>query len=358
MILPCVHDITEEELLGFLAKIGEPPYRAKQIRRNLYSGLIDDPDRMTDLPAGLRAVLKRSFLFQPLVLDQQAVSGDRQTRKYLFHLPDGAPMETVLMLYDRRKTACISTQSGCSVGCAFCATGQMGLRRSLTGGEISAQVFYLERMLKADGRGLTNIVVMGMGEPFLNYEAFLSAVRQLTAADGFGFGARRITVSTVGIVPGIRRFAGEHSQVNLAVSLHAADDDLRSRLIPVNRTYPLADLFAACDEYIRETNRRLSLEWALIDGVNDSTAQAHRLADRIRKQLSKPLVHINLIPLNPTRRYPGSPANTERIEAFRGVLAEEGLACTVRLARGVDIAAGCGQLAGSVDAVSPKRPSG
>ena len=155
-----------------------------------------------------------------------------------------------------------------------------------------------------------------------------------------------MTVSTVGIIPGIRRFTREHSQVNLAISLHAADDDLRDRLVPVNRTYPLADLLAACDEYIRETNRRLSLEWALIDGTNDSPAQAHRLADRIRKSLHKPLVHINLIPLNPIRDYSGGPSPTDRIAAFRAVLEEEGLSCTVRLARGVEIGAGCGQLAG------------
>jgi 23S rRNA (adenine2503-C2)-methyltransferase len=258
-------------------------------------------------------------------------------------------VETVLMLYERRQTGCISTQSGCAVGCSFCATGQMGLRRSLTGGEIAAQALFLARLLKAEGKELTNVVFMGMGEPFLNYDAVLSAVDSLSAPDGFGFGARRMTISTVGILPGIRRFAAEHRQVNLAISLHAADDEVRDRLIPVNRTYPLTDLFSACDEYIRETNRRLSFEWALIEGVNDGTAQAHHLADRIRKTLHKPLVHINLIPLNPTRKYPGAPSPESRVSAFRAVLEEEKLACTVRLARGVDIAAGCGQLAGAVE---------
>jgi 23S rRNA (adenine2503-C2)-methyltransferase len=349
MPLPCIYDLSLADLQSALQEMGEPPFRAKQIRKNLFSGLIDDPERMTDLPAGLRAALGRAFNFRPLELERQAVSTDKQTRKFLFRLPDGAPVETVLMLYERRRTACISTQSGCTVGCAFCATGQMGFRRSLTGGEIAAQVLRLAGMLKGKSGELSNVVLMGMGEPFLNYDAVLSAVRILSAEDGFGFGARRMTVSTVGIIPGIRRFTKEHSQVNLAISLHAADDELRSRLIPINRTYPLADLFDACDEYIRETNRRLSFEWAMIDGVNDSPAQAHHLADRIRKSLRKPLVHINLIPLNPTRVYKGGPSQAARIDSFRSILSEEGLACTVRLARGVDIAAGCGQLAGAVE---------
>jgi 23S rRNA (adenine2503-C2)-methyltransferase len=349
MSLPCVYDLSLSDLQSALQEMGEPPFRAKQIWKNLYRGLVDDPERMTDLPGGLRAELGRRFFFQPLLLERQAVSTDKQTRKFLFRLPDGAPVETVLMLYERRRTACISTQSGCAVGCAFCATGQMGLLRSLTGGEIAAQVFYLARMLKGKDDDLSNIVLMGMGEPFLNHDAVWSAIQLLSAADGFGFGARRLTVSTVGIIPGIRRFTKEHSQVNLAISLHAADDALRSRLIPINRTYPLADLFAACDEYIQETNRRISFEWALIDGVNDSTAQAHHLADRIRKSLQKPLVHINLIPLNPTRKYKGTPSQAARIDSFRAVLEEERLTSTVRLARGVDIAAGCGQLAGAAE---------
>jgi 23S rRNA (adenine2503-C2)-methyltransferase len=349
MSLPCVYDLSLLDLQSALQEMGEPPFRAKQIWKNLYRGLVDDPERMTDLPGGLRVELGRRFFFQPLLLERQAVSTDKQTRKFLFRLPDGAPVETVLMLYERRRTACISTQSGCAVGCAFCATGQMGLLRSLTGGEIAAQVFYLARMLKGKDDDLSNIVLMGMGEPFLNHDAVWSAIQLLSAADGFGFGARRLTVSTVGIIPGIRRFTKEHSQVNLAISLHAADDALRSRLIPINRTYPLADLFAACDEYIQETNRRISFEWALIDGVNDSTAQAHHLADRIRKSLQKPLVHINLIPLNPTRKYKGTPSQAARIDSFRAVLEEERLTSTVRLARGVDIAAGCGQLAGAAE---------
>jgi 23S rRNA (adenine2503-C2)-methyltransferase len=343
-------DLTFPELQAFVAETGQPLYRARQIWTNLYQGPMRDPAQMTNLPNSLRAFLAERFSTDGLRTGAERLSRDRKTRKWLFYLPDGAPVEAVLMSYERRETVCISTQSGCALGCLFCATGKMGFRRSLSAGEITAQVLHLAGLLRDEGKTLTNIVLMGMGEPFLNYEAVLAALDRLTAAESFGFGARRITLSTVGIVPGIKRFAGEHTQVNLAVSLHAADDELRSRLLPINRKYPLEELFAACDEYIRATNRRLSFEWALIEGVNDSAAQAHRLAARIRKQLKKPLVHVNLIPLNPIRQYRGSPSETARVSAFQAALAKEGIACTVRLPRGVDIAAGCGQLAGETTA--------
>jgi 23S rRNA (adenine2503-C2)-methyltransferase len=349
MPLPSIYDQSLEDLQAKLKEAGEPAFRAKQIRKNVFARLIDDPARMTDLPASLRAFLGDRFDFQPLCPDRETASADKLTRKFLFRLPDGAPVETVLMRYERRQTGCISTQSGCAMGCVFCATGRMGLRRSLTAGEIAAQALYLARILRVEGRELTNVVLMGMGEPFLNYGATLAAAGLLSDADGFGFGARRMTISTVGIVPGIRRFAGEHSQINLAVSLHAADDDLRNRIVPINRTFPLADVFAACDEYIQTTNRRLSFEWALIGDVNDTPAQAHHLAERIRKQLRKALVHINLIPLNPIRGYAGSASTVARVAAFQSILEDEGLACTVRLARGTEIGAGCGQLAGAAE---------
>jgi 23S rRNA (adenine2503-C2)-methyltransferase len=349
MTQPSFYDLSPDGLQAFLQEIGEPPYRAKQIHGNIWSRLIDDPARMTDLPAGLRAELARRFDFRPLRVDRETASADGQTRKFLFRLPDDAPVETVWMRYDRRQTVCISTQSGCGMNCSFCATGRMGLRRSLTAGEIAAQALYVAGLLRAEGRGLTNLVLMGMGEPFVNYEATLAATGLLADPAGFGFGARRMTVSTVGIVPGIRRFAAERSQINLAVSLHAADDDLRDRLVPINRTYPLDEVFAACDEYIQRTNRRLSFEWALIEGVNDTAAQAHRLADRIRRQLRKPLAHVNLIPLNPTRGYSGAPSSAANVAAFQSVLDDAGVACTVRLSRGAEIGAGCGQLAGAAD---------
>jgi 23S rRNA (adenine2503-C2)-methyltransferase len=343
---PCIYDLDFPALEGQLANAGQPAYRARQVWLNLYQGLSSDPAGMTDLPGSLRSALQEQYVFEPFRLHAQISSANRKTRKFLFLLPDDSPVETVLMSYDRRETGCISMQSGCAIGCPFCATGQMGLRRSLTAGEIIAQVLHLARLLRAEDKALTNLVVMGMGEPFLNYEATMAAVDRVTNPEGFGLGARRITLSTVGIVPGIRRFAGERRQVNLAISLHAADDELRDRLVPINRSYPLAELFAACDEYIRLTNRRLSLEWALIEGVNDSAAQAHHLVSKIRKLLSKPLVHVNLIPLNPTRKYGGAPTKAARVSAFQDVLEEEGIACTVRLPRGISIGAGCGQLAG------------
>jgi 23S rRNA (adenine2503-C2)-methyltransferase len=345
---PCIYDLSQDELTALLHELGEPAFRIRQIRQHLFRGLVEDPSQMTGLPSDLRADLGRRFNFQPLRLEKRIASADRRTLKFLFLLNDGSPVETVLMLYDRRRTGCISTQSGCAAGCSFCATGQMGLRRSLSAGEIAAQVIFLARLLRAEDESLTNIVLMGMGEPFLNYDATLAAIGLLTMPDGMGFGARRITISTIGIIPGIQRFAEEHSQVNLALSLHASDDELRDRLIPISRSYPLADLFRTCDEYIRETRRRVSLEWALIDGVNDTPAQARRLGQLVRKFLHKPLVHVNLIPLNPTWKFEGAPSQAERIASFRAVLEEERLVCTVRLPRGVDIAAGCGQLAGRI----------
>jgi 23S rRNA (adenine2503-C2)-methyltransferase len=343
---PCIYDLDLSALEAYFAAHGQPAYRARQTWQKLYQTLAPGAVGMTELPAAVRTALAAEFEFQPLRLERDLVSTDRRSRKYLFLLPDGAPVETVLMSYDRRETACISTQSGCAVGCPFCATGQMGLRRSLTGGEIVAQTLHAARLLREKNNVLTNLVLMGMGEPFLNYEAVMRAVDILIHPQGFAFGARRITISTVGVIPSIRQFAEERRQVNLAISLHAADDELRDRLVPLNKKYPLTDLFSACDEYIQKTNRRLSLEWALIEGVNDGAAQAHHLAARIRRQLAKPLVHVNLIPLNPTRKYKGAPSGQDRISAFQAVLEEEGIACTTRLPRGVGIGAGCGQLAG------------
>src|SRR4030042_6089782 len=206
------------------------------------------------------------------------------------------------MRYNNRRALCISTQAGFSMGCVFCATGQMGFSRQLTSGEIVEQVIYYARQLALDHEQVTNIVVMGMGEPFHNYDATLSAIERLNNPQGFNLGARRFTISTVGLVPGIRRFTQEHSQINLAISLHAADDTLRSQLLPINKKYPLEQLFSACLEYVQVTRRRLSFEWALIQGVNDTPEQAHLLAQRLRifRIGGSILCHVNLIQLNPT----------------------------------------------------------
>jgi len=251
------------------------------------------------------------------------------------------------MRYAKRRTLCISTQAGCAMGCVFCATGQMGFKRQLTSGEIIEQVIFYARQLAMSQEQVTNIVVMGMGEPFHNYDATMSAIKRLNDPKGYNLGARRFTISTVGLVPGIRRFTSEHSQINLAISLHAADDVLRSKLLPINKKYPIQELISACLEYVQITHRRLSFEWALIQGVNDSEEQAQLLAKllilfRIGGSI---LCHVNVIPLNPTHKYSGQASTHERAHAFKDSLERSGIPCTIRLRRGIEIQAGCGQLA-------------
>ncbi|HPN51678.1 MAG TPA: 23S rRNA (adenine(2503)-C(2))-methyltransferase RlmN [Anaerolineaceae bacterium] len=319
----------------------QPAYRSGQIWQGLYQQLLVDPGQFSTLPGQLRENLALHLDFNGLTPVRTIKSTDGETIKSLFKLRDGAMIEAVLMTYKERRTVCISTQVGCAVGCVFCATGQMKFTRHLTSGEIILQVLYYARMLQAYGDALTNVVIMGMGEPFYNYDATLKAVDILNDPKGFNFGARRFTISTVGIVPMIEQFAHENRQVNLAVSLHAAEDDLRSKLIPINRKYPLFQLIQACREYIGLTHRRITFEWALIDGVNDSPQDAARLAALLRGMLC----HVNVIPLNPTHKYPGQPSQRERVDAFVAELGKAGIPTTVRTRRGVDIHAGCGQLA-------------
>ena len=356
-------DLNFDELSSLFQSWGEPAYRAKQVWARLYQGLAASFDEMSELPKSLRQRLAQETVLGQLTSRIEQRSSDRQTRKVLFALPDGAQVETVLMGYERRRTTCISTQAGCGMGCSFCATGQGGLQRNLTSGEIVEQVLYFAHELKAGSqksevrsqkRGrqsptsdprppiseLTNIVLMGMGEPFANYDPVMAAVRRLNDSSGFNFGARRMTVSTVGLVPGIKKLAVENIQINLAVSLHAATDDLRSKLVPINKQYPLSTLLPAVREYITQTHRRVSFEWALIEGVNDTPEQARALAALLKGMLC----HVNLIPLNPTSGYPGAASTRERIAAFRSVLESAGIANTLRLRRGIDIQAGCGQL--------------
>jgi 23S rRNA (adenine2503-C2)-methyltransferase len=334
-------DLTLDDLTAHMADWGEPAYRARQVWSAAYTRLIDDPAAMTDLPASLRSRLTDGFAFSSLTPKATARSKDGGTEKALLTLSDGQAVEAVLMRYERRRTACISTQVGCAMGCVFCATGQMGFVRQLTAGEIVSQVLYFARRLAAGGERLTNLVIMGMGEPFHNYEATMAAIDRLNDPDGFKFGARRITVSTVGLVPMIERFANEDRQVNLAVSLHAATNELRSRLLPINRRYPLEVLFPACRTYVEATGRRITFEWALIEGVNDGDDQARALA-RLAEGM---ICHVNLIPLNPTHGYSGAPTSRQRAAAFKNALEAEGIPATVRLRRGIEIEAGCGQLA-------------
>ena len=335
-----LYDLNQVELEEWLASLGQPRYRARQIWRWLYKGLATDFVQMSDLPAPLRAELGHLALTGTLQPSGDVYSPDRLTHKVLFNLTDGETVETVLMRYRQRNTVCISTQVGCAMGCVFCATGQMGFVRNLTAGEIVEQVLHFARVLRSPGARVTHVVFMGMGEPLANYRAVWQAVETLNNADGFGLGARRMTLSTVGLVPGIRKLAQEQLQVNLAVSLHAPDDDLRQRLLPINQRYSLNDIVTVCRDYVKATGRRVSIEYALIAGVNDSVEQAERLAGLLRDLLC----HVNLIPLNPTDGSPLRPPSRERVNLFRAELEKHHLSTTVRVRRGIDIQAGCGQL--------------
>jgi len=347
---PIIYDLDRSGLTALFKEWNEPAYRAKQVWQGLYRHFYDSPEQFSNLPTALRSRLATHFNFSPLKPSLYLDSADGQTRKTLFELQDGQVVEAVLMRYDPdtftgrgRRTLCISTQAGCAMGCVFCATGQMGFKRHLTGGEIAAQVMYYARLLQAENLPVTNIVFMGMGEPFHNYDSTMAAVDRLNDPDGYHFGARRMTISTVGLVPQIRRFADEKHQVNLAISLHAADDAERVKMLPVNKRYQIDEVIAACRYYVEKTHRRVTFEWALIHDVNDTPAVARRLAARLKGLLC----HVNAIPLNPTTGYAGQAASRERAAAFRMALEQAGVPCTIRMKRGIDIQAGCGQLAGA-----------
>lgn len=333
-------DLSRSEFEDLLWSWGEPRFRVAQVWSGLYRHMAAGPDDLTDLPKGLRARLAAETVWDPLVPLATVTSRDQQTRKVLFALPDGAQIEVVLMHYTRRHTLCISTQAGCAMGCPFCATGQGGFERNLTAGEIVAQVLFFARELAVADQRVTNVVLMGMGEPLANYDATWEAVRRLNDPEGFALGARSMTLSTVGLPSGIRRMASEPEQVGLAISLHAATDELRDQLVPINRRFPLAELLDACHEYIRRTHRRVTFEYALIDGVNDSDQHAHQLAGLLGGMLAQ----VNLIPLNPTPGGRYAPSPPERVQAFQRILRKHGIVATLRLRRGLDIQAGCGQL--------------
>jgi 23S rRNA (adenine2503-C2)-methyltransferase len=341
MTQPLIYDLDLEELKTLLIELGEPAYRALQIWQGLYQNLWAAPEEFSNLPKALREKLAAELRWSALVPETILKSKDGETVKTLFRLADDREIEAVLMRYEERRTLCISTQAGCAMGCVFCATGQMGFKRHLTSGEIVAQVMYYARQLKEQGEQVTNVVVMGMGEPFHNYANTLKAIDRLNDPKGLNLGARRFTISTVGLVPLIRKFASEKRQVNLAISLHAANDQARSALLPVNRKYPIEELISACRDYVDKTGRRITFEWALIRDVNDSPEVAHELA-RLIKGL---ICHVNVIPLNPTQKYPGQATTRERAVAFADVLTQAGIPCTIRIRRGIDIQAGCGQLA-------------
>lgn len=336
-----IFDLNFDELRKILIDWEEPEYRAQQIWEGLYVQLWSEPDLFSSLPLSLREKLVENFEFKSLEIKKSLQSTDGETLKFLFQLKDGAAIETVLMSYSERNTVCISSQVGCAMGCDFCATGNMGFSRNLSAGEVVEQVIRAAGLLRKQGKKLTNVVFMGMGEPFHNYSAVMKVVEIINDQRGFSLGARRITISTVGLVPGIKKFKNENSQVNLAISLHAADDELRSSLMPVNKKYPISLLMEACQNYQDSTRRRISIEWALIEGVNDTADQAHKLVELIKGKL----FHVNLIRLNPVKHYPGNPTTTDRAADFQSIILAAGIPCTFRVRRGIDIQAGCGQLA-------------
>ena len=353
-----LYDLTFAALEGELVSADVRPIHARSLWRALYrDAALDLAERPEFLPPLRRWVEEhvgpgRQFSLEPAETLADHASSDRETRKFLLRLADGQGVETVIMGYPGRFTACVSTQVGCAMGCVFCATGQMGFSRHLSPGEIVMQILHAQRALRAQGEsGLRNIVLMGMGEPLHNYDSVMAALKIITDTRGINIGPARITLSTVGVVPGILRLAQENQPYNLAVSLHAATDEARSALAPVNRRWPLAQLLEACRIYAEKTERRIFFEWTLIAGANDSQADAERLA----ALLAGIDAHVNLIPLNPTEGFGGTAAKPDAGGKFQRVLQAAGIPSTIRQRRGIDVAAGCGQLSSKVAAESPAK---
>lgn len=345
--------LSREGLAALMAELGEPGYRADQLHAWLVRG-VDDPAQMTNLPARLREHLAARFADSRPELVAHTVADDGHTHKLLLRYPDGEAIETVLMLYPKRATVCISTQAGCAMGCPFCATGQAGFRRQLTAGEVIRQVVVADAALRSGGIGgadlpdgapdhVTNVVFMGMGEPLANLPATTATVQWLHDPEGFNLSARGITVSTVGLVPGIRRLAELGLPLTLAVSLHASTDDLRDELVPVNKSHPLAEVEQVVREYRERTNRRVSIEWCLIGDVNDSDEQADHLAAIARRLRA----HVNVIPMNPTPGVRWKEPSKRRTRAFVDRVSRAGVEITLRDTRGRDADAACGQLLAS-----------
>ncbi len=317
----------------------EPKFRLKQARQAIYVDFVSNWDETTTLSKELRSKLNKEA---PLEINSGlSESQDKNTKKVLITLEDGLQIETVLMKHgDGRRTVCVSSQVGCPLGCTFCATGQMGFKRNLTSYEIIEQVIYWGRVLKKKNDRISNIIFMGMGEPFLNYDNVMKAIRVLNDQDGFDIGARKISISTAGLIVEIRKLAKEDLQVNLAISLHAPTDVLRSELMPVNKRVSLKRLFAAIDYYIDLTNRKVMFEYLMIDKINDRQIDAERLAEL----MNRPLCMVNLIPYNPTNKY--QPSSQKAIEVFMDILEKRGINVNQRFGFGQDIKAACGQLAG------------
>lgn len=354
-----LYDLSQEALTELLTSWGEKPFRGKQVFRQLYVQRAASFDEMTDLPAGLRARLGQTCSVGNLETMTVQKGDAGMTRKALFRMPQGETVEAVLMVYSDRATVCVSSQAGCPMGCVFCATAKLGFLRDLTSGQIVEQVLWAARELRdlstenpasERGRRLTNVVFMGMGEAFNNYDPWWDAVVRLHDPKGFNMGARSFTVSTVGLVPGIERLASEELPINLAISLHASEDDVRSEMMPVNKAYPIQALLEAARDYAVKTGRRVSFEYVLLEGKNDHPDQAAHLAGVLKNGplgAVLQLTHVNLIPWNPIPGASLARSSRNRVMAFQKVLNSKGIPCTVRVERGRDIAAACGQLAGT-----------
>lgn len=338
-----IHDLSRGELASLLETWGFPAFHASRIWRSVYHGNSCSPAAIAEVPPRLRERLSDELDFSPLAESNQVGSSDSHAQKYLLRLSDGRQVETVRMRFPGRVTACLSSQAGCPLQCQFCATGQQGFDRNLSTGEIVSQAMHVVHTMPDR---LRNVVLMGMGEPLLNYRAVVKALDILRDSAGLAIAAKRITISTAGIVPSIVRLADEAQPYSLAVSLHAATQEERAGLMPIANAWPLDELMGACRYYVRTLGRRIFFEWTLIEGQNDSPQQACTLAEL----LAGLRAHVNLIPLNLTAGYQGRPSATDAMDRFQAILAERGIPSTVRQKRGLDIAAGCGQLAGRATA--------
>jgi len=358
--LPSILELSRDRLTATMLELGEKKFRADQLWRSIYHEVAESFDDMSTLSKPFRKTLSEKYSISTLEQAMFITSKDHSTSKSLYKLHDGELIETVLMRYEtdghrrNRKTACISTQAGCALGCTFCATGQQGFRRNLTVGEIVAQVIEMERIARAEDlaqmeagkrtkgeiQGVTNVVFMGMGEPLANYKNTMAAIRVLNDGQGLNIGARHITVSTVGLVPQILQLAEEELQINLAISLHAPDNTTRSQTMPINQRYPVEDLIRACHKYADATGRRIFFEYVLLKEQNDSLEQAQKLG----RLLNGLHCHVNLIPVNPTKLGPFERTDLSAAKVFQGGLKQYGIPSTVRMEKGIDINAGCGQL--------------
>jgi 23S rRNA (adenine2503-C2)-methyltransferase len=359
-LLPSILDVSEDDLNYVVSQLGQPAFRARQLWRSLYHEGLQSFDDMTTLAKPFRAALNERYQVSPITPEIELRSADGSTDKVLFRLQDGELIETVLMRYGldghrrARRTVCISTQAGCALGCTFCATGQQGFRRQLSPGEIVSQVLHMRRVIREENAAdvaagkskkdevteITNVVFMGMGEPLANYNNTMQSVAIMNHGQGMNIGARHLTISTVGLVPQIRKLIKEPYQINLAVSLHAPDDESRSRTMPVNKRYPIARLIQACRDYVEATNRRIFFEYVLLDHENDTPEHARKLVELLRGLMC----HVNLIPVNPTENGPYERPSDRRSSVFREILHGAGIPNTVRQEKGIDINAGCGQL--------------